>query len=78
MLSLVLSFLGGIVTAVTVIRLYSIFKRSQLAELVIIAVRKSGISAPSQAPPQPQPDFEKARAESAEKERAMAAIQHVK
>ncbi len=63
-----LSFLAGIAATLAAIRLYPILKNSQLAELVIIAVRNRQVSTPAQffslsAPKQTQ----------AEKERAMAA-----
>ncbi len=65
MLIVTLSFLAGIVATVMAIRLYPILKNSQLADLVIIAVRNRWTSAPA---PQQAPQQMKA-----EKERAMAA-----
>jgi len=63
-----LSFLAGIIATVTAIRLYPILKNSQLAELVIIAVRNRQLSAPAQLFPLSAP-----KQTQAEKERAMAA-----
>ncbi len=63
-----LSFLAGIVATLAAIRLYPILKNSQLAELVIIAVRNRQVSTPAQFFPLSAP-----KQTRAEKERAMAA-----
>ncbi|PYX86890.1 MAG: hypothetical protein DMG67_20280 [Acidobacteria bacterium] len=68
MLSLALAFLIGIIATLATIRLYPILKNSQLAELVIIAVRNQRASAPALLFPVSAP-----KQAQAEKERAMAA-----